>query len=32
MVEKLGLGASGTMGGFVQLTGKDVEQIYRLAL
>lgn len=32
MVEKLGLGETGTMGGFVQLTGKDVEQIYRLAL
>jgi alcohol dehydrogenase YqhD (iron-dependent ADH family) len=32
MVEKLGLGANDTMGSFVPLTGKDVEQIYRLAL
>lgn len=32
MVEKLGLGDNGTMGGFVKLTSKDVEQIYRLAL
>ncbi len=32
MVEKLGLGDKGTMGGFVPLTAKDVEQIYRLAL
>ncbi|MBB2181654.1 iron-containing alcohol dehydrogenase [Lachnospiraceae bacterium MD1] len=32
MVEKLGLGETGTMGNFVKLTGKDVEQIYRLAL
>ena len=32
MVEKLGLGEKGTMGGFVKLTSKDVEQIYRLAL
>lgn len=32
MVEKLGLGENGTMGGFVQLSSKDVEQIYRLAL
>ena len=32
MVEKLGLGEKGTMGSFVALTAKDVEQIYRLAL
>jgi alcohol dehydrogenase YqhD (iron-dependent ADH family) len=32
MVEKLGLGENDTMGSFVPLTGKDVEQIYRLAL
>ncbi len=32
MVEKLGLGENGTMGSFVKLTSKDVEQIYRLAL
>lgn len=32
MVEKLGLGDKGTMGGFLPLTSKDVEQIYRLAL
>lgn len=32
MVEKLGLGENGTMGSFVPLTAKDVEQIYRLAL
>ena len=32
MVEKLGLGDKGTMGSFVPLTSKDVEQIYRLAL
>jgi alcohol dehydrogenase YqhD (iron-dependent ADH family) len=32
MVEKLGLGENRTMGGFVPLTSKDVEQIYRLAL
>jgi len=32
MVEKLGLGENGTIGGFVKLTSKDVEQIYRLAL
>lgn len=32
MVEKLGLGETGTMGNFVKLTSKDVEQIYRLAL
>ena len=32
MVEKLGLGDNGTMGGFVKLTSKDVEQIYKLAL
>jgi alcohol dehydrogenase YqhD (iron-dependent ADH family) len=32
MVEKLGLGESGTMGSFVKLSAKDVEQIYRLAL
>ena len=32
MVEKIGLGQGGTMGGFVKLNSKDVEQIYRLAL
>lgn len=32
MVEKLGLGENGTIGSFVKLTAKDVEQIYRLAL
>jgi alcohol dehydrogenase YqhD (iron-dependent ADH family) len=32
MVEKLGLGETGTMGSFVELTAKDVDQIYRLAL
>jgi len=32
MVEKLGLGENGTIGGFVPLNSKDVEQIYRLAL
>lgn len=32
MVEKIGLGESGTIGGFMKLTGKDIEQIYRLAL
>ncbi|WP_276929076.1 iron-containing alcohol dehydrogenase [Herbinix luporum] len=32
MVEKLGLGENGTMGSFVPLRAKDVEQIYRLAL
>ncbi|MBE5967922.1 MAG: iron-containing alcohol dehydrogenase [Lachnospiraceae bacterium] len=32
MVEKLGLGENGTIGSFVPLTSKDVEQIYRLAL
>lgn len=32
MVEKLGLGENGTIGSFVKLTSKDVEQIYRLAL
>lgn len=32
MVEKIGLGQDGTMGGFVKLKNKDVEQIYRLAL
>ncbi|MDF2941230.1 MAG: bdhA [Herbinix sp.] len=32
MAEKIGLGDNGTMGGFVKLTTKDVEQIYRLAL
>ena len=32
MVEKLGLGEKGTMGSFVALTAKDVEQIYHLAL
>lgn len=31
MVEKIGIG-KGTIGGFVPLTAKDVEQIYRLAL
>jgi Iron-containing alcohol dehydrogenase. len=32
MVEKLGLGENGTIGSFVRLTAKDVENIYRLAL
>lgn len=32
MAKNLGLGENGTMGGFVKLTSKDVEQIYRLAL
>lgn len=32
MVGKLGLGELGTMGSFMKLSGKDVEQIYRLAL
>lgn len=32
MAEKIGLGENGTMGSFVKLTVKDVEQIYRLAL
>jgi len=32
MVEKLGLGENGTLGSFVPLKSKDVEQIYRLAL
>jgi len=32
MVEKLGLGDNGTMGSFVKLTSKDVEEIFRLAL
>jgi alcohol dehydrogenase len=32
MVEKLGLGEHGTIGSFVKLTSKDVEEIYRLAL
>ncbi len=32
MVEKLGLGETGTMGGFVKLSSKDVDAIYRLAL
>lgn len=32
MVEKLGLGDNGTMGSFVPLTAKDIENIYRLAL
>lgn len=32
MVEKLGLGEKDTIGGFVALTAKDVENIYRLAL
>ena len=31
LVEKLGLGESGTVGNFVKLTSKDVEQIYRIA-
>lgn len=32
LVEKLGLGENETMGSFLPLTSKDVEQIYRLAL
>ncbi len=32
MVEKLGLGENGTIGSFVRLNSKDVENIYRLAL
>ncbi len=32
LVEKLGLGENGTTGSFVQLTSKDVDKIYRLAL
>lgn len=32
MVEKLGLGENGTLGSFVPLKSKDVEQIYCLAL
>lgn len=32
MVQKLGLGEQGTIGGFVKLSAKDVEKIYRLAL
>lgn len=32
MVEKLGLGENRTIGGFVKLSAKDCEQIYRLAL
>jgi len=32
MVEKIGLGEDGTMGGFVKLKATDVEKIYRLAL
>ncbi|NLK29140.1 MAG: iron-containing alcohol dehydrogenase [Clostridiales bacterium] len=32
MVEKLGLGTEGTLGSFLPLKSKDVEQIYRLAL
>lgn len=32
MVEKLGLGDNNTIGSFVKLTSKDIEQIYRLAL
>jgi alcohol dehydrogenase YqhD (iron-dependent ADH family) len=32
MVDKIGLGENGTMGGFVKLKNKDVEAIYRLAL
>lgn len=32
MVEKLDLGDNGTMGSFVALSAKDIEQIYRLAL
>lgn len=32
MVEKIGLGDQGTIGSFLQLSGKDIEKIYRLAL
>lgn len=32
MVEKIGLGEHGTIGGFMKLANKDIEQIYRLAL
>lgn len=32
MVEKIGLGENDTIGGFMKLTNKDIEQIYRLAL
>lgn len=32
MVEKIGLGENGTIGGFMKLKASDVEQIYRLAL
>ena len=32
MVQKLGIAEGGSIGGFVKLTAKDVEQIYRLAL
>ncbi len=32
MVEKIGIGQEGTIGGFVKLKSKDIEQIYRLAL
>ena len=32
MVEKIGLGADGTMGSFVKLNAEDVAKIYRLAL
>lgn len=32
MVEKLGLGENGTVGSFVHLNARDVENIYRLAL
>ena len=32
LVQTFGLGETGKTGGFVQLTSKDVENIYRLAL
>ena len=32
LVEKLGLGNEGTLGGFVKLTSEDVEKIYHLAV
>ena len=32
MVKTLGLADEDTIGGFMKLTGKDVENIYRLAL
>lgn len=32
MVEMIGLGEQGAIGGFMMLTARDVEQIYRLAL